>query len=360
MFFFDNDYLDLVNLRKAISMKKALYYKTLENGIVRCQLCPHYCLIGDNERGFCNVRINKEGILYSEFFEKVTSVGLDPIEKKPLYHFYPGSKILSVGSLGCTMKCLFCQNYRISQATPQNYDDTSSFTVQSIVNLANKYSDNIGIAFTYNEPYTFYEYMIEVAMLAKPAGLKTVMVTNGFFNREPLDALLPFIDAFNIDLKAFSESFYNTITQSRLAPVKKTISRIAASKKHLEITNLVIPGMNDNYAEFEEMVRWIAGETGERTVLHISRYFPNFQMKIASTPINILLDFYEIARKHLKYVYLGNIFDIARDTTYCDKCNSTLIVREPGKISITSLDNHGNCTKCGNHVLDHIYYVQPR
>jgi pyruvate formate lyase activating enzyme len=341
-------------------MKKALYYKTLEDGIVKCKLCPHNCLIEDNEHGFCNVRINKAGDLYSELFEKVTPIGLDPIEKKPLYHFYPGTKILSVGSLGCTMKCLFCQNYRISQATTLNIDDTKLFSVQSIVKVATEQVNNIGIAFTYNEPGTFYEYMISVAKLAKPAGLKTVMVTNGYINREPLEELIPFIDAFNVDLKAFSESFYKLISQARLEPVKKTISRIALSQKHLEITNMVIPGMNDNYAEFEEMVRWIAGETGNRTVLHISRYFPDFQMKIASTPINLLLDLYEIAKKHLKYVYLGNVFDSVRDTTYCDKCNSTLIIREPGKVSITGLDIQGNCTKCGNHILDHAYYERPR
>jgi len=339
-------------------MKKALYYKTLENGVVKCKLCPHYCLIGDNEHGECNVRVNKDGDLYSEFFEKVTAVALDPIEKKPLYHFYPGSSILSVGSLGCTMRCLFCQNFRISHPTPQSYDGTNLFTVKAIVKLAIEQENNIGIAFTYNEPGTFYEYMISVAMKAKPAGLKTVMVTNGYINREPLEAIIPYIDAFNVDLKAFSESFYKSITHSHLAPVKKTISRIALSHKHMEITNLVIPGMNDNYKEFEEMVRWIASETGDRTVLHISRYFPNFQMKIASTPINILLNLYEIAKKHLKFVYLGNVSDIGRDTTYCDQCHNKLIVREPGKVLIEGLDKMGNCTKCGNHAIDHVYFEQ--
>lgn len=335
-------------------MKRALYYKTLENGLVKCKLCPHYCMIGDNEHGLCNVRINKKGNLYSELFEKVTAIGFDPIEKKPLYHFYPGSKILSIGSLGCTMKCMFCQNYRISQATPANYTQPNSYTVESIIKLATSQEGNIGIAFTYNEPGTFYEYMIEVAKLAKPAGLKTVMVTNGYINREPTEALLPYIDAFNVDLKAFSESFYKSITQSKLSPVKKTIQRIALAKKHLEITNLVIPGMNDNYAEFEEMVKWIAEETGIQTVLHISRYFPDYQLKIASTPINLLLDLYEIAKKHLKYVYLGNVVDPSRDTTFCDECNNTLIVRELDKTIITGLDSQGNCTNCGNHVLDYI------
>jgi len=341
-------------------MKKALYYKTLENGIVRCELCPHYCMIGDNEHGFCSVRINKEGDLYSESFEKVTSIGLDPIEKKPLYHFYPGSTILSVGSLGCTMRCLFCQNHRISNPTPKGYNDTNLLTVKSIVKLASEQVNNIGIAFTYNEPVTFYEYMISVAKLAKPAGLKTVMVTNGYINREPLEELIPYIDAFNIDLKAFSESFYKSITQSSLEPVKKTISRVALAQKHLEITNLVIPGMNDNYTEFEEMVRWIVAETGDRTVLHISRYFPNFQMKIEATSTDLLLYLYEIAKKHLKYVYLGNVLDTARDTTYCDQCNSALIVRKSGEALIIGLDKHGNCTKCGNHVLDYAYCGKTR
>ena len=336
-------------------MKRALYYKTLENGIVKCKLCPHYCVIGDNEHGLCNVRINKKGNLYSELFEKVTAMGLDPIEKKPLYHFYPGSKILSIGSLGCTMKCMFCQNYRISQATPESYNQPNSYSVESIVKLASKQAGNIGIAFTYNEPGTFYEYMIEVAKLAIPAGLKTVMVTNGYINREPLEALIPYIDAFNVDLKAFSESFYKSITQSRLSPVKKTIQRIAQAKKHLEITNLVIPGMNDNYAEFEEMVLWISKETGDQTPLHISRYFPDYQLKIASTPINLLLDLYEIAKKHLKYVYLGNVVDTSRDTTFCHECNHPLIIREPDKTIITGLDMNGNCTNCGNHVLDYIH-----
>jgi len=335
-------------------MKQALYYKLLGNDIVKCTLCPHNCMIKDNDRGFCNVRINKGGILYSEFFEKVTAVALDPIEKKPLYHFYPGTKILSVGSFGCNMKCLFCQNHQISQAIPDNYDHPKSLGVQSLIDLALQQAENIGIAFTYNEPGTFYEYMIETARLAKPAGLKTVMVTNGYINREPLEVLIPFIDAFNVDLKAFSDSFYKTITRSRLAPVKNTITRIAAAHKHLEITNLVIPGMNDNYDEFEDMVRWIAAETGDQSVLHLSRYFPSYLMKIQGTPVNTLNDLFDIAKKHLKYVYLGNIVDTPRDTTFCDKCNNALIIRMPGNVVISGMDKKGNCMNCGNHVVDYV------
>jgi pyruvate formate lyase activating enzyme len=335
-------------------MKKALYFEKLENGVVKCKLCPHYCMIGEDDHGICNVRINHNGVLYNELFEKVASFGFDPIEKKPLYHFYPGSKILSIGVLGCNLKCMFCHNYRISQISPDEFEHTKLYTAQNIVKIAREAKGNIGIAFTYNEPGTFYEYMLEVSGYAKEYGLKTVMVTNGYINRQPLDELIPFIDAFNVDLKAFSEGFYKEITQSRLAPVKKTIKTIALSGNHLEITNLVIPGLNDNFVEFEEMVKWIAHETGERTVLHISRYFPSYRLKIDATPVNTLLDLYEIAKKHLKFVYIGNVIDTARETTYCDSCNEKLIVRESLKTTIAGLDKEGNCTSCGNHVIDHI------
>ncbi len=335
-------------------MKRALYYEKLEKSIVRCTLCPNFCLIAEEEHGTCNVRINHDGILYTELFGKVASFGFDPIEKKPLYHFYPGSRILSIGTLGCNLKCKFCQNYRISQITLDDFENTKLYTADHIVKIARESEGNIGIAFTYNEPATFYEYMLEVAEIAKKFGLKTVMVTNGYINRQPLSDLLPFIDAFNVDIKAFSEGFYKGITQSHLAPVKKTIKAIAESDSHMELTNLVIPGLNDDYSEFEEMVRWIAEETGDRTVMHISRYFPSYHLQIEATPVNTMLDLYEIARKHLKYVYLGNIVDKTRETTYCDQCNSVLITRESYKTNITGLDNQGNCIVCGNHVIDHL------
>jgi pyruvate formate lyase activating enzyme len=335
-------------------MKQASHYKSLGNGIVRCILCPHYCLIADGERGICYVRHNLSGFLYTELFEKVSSIGVDPIEKKPLYHFYPGSKILSIGSLGCNMKCSFCQNYRISQTNPENFGKLDTFTAEEIVVLALKTPENIGIAFTYNEPWMFYEYMFSISELAKNAGLKTVMVTNGYINRKPLEDLLPVMDAFNVDLKAFTESFYSEITQSKLEPVKKTIARIAAARKHLEITNLVIPGLNDNYTDFERMIKWIVQETGDRTPFHISRYFPNYKLRIDATPIKTLLDLYEIAALHLKYVYLGNVMDNIRESTYCDQCGQILISREGYFTKLIGLDRNGNCTNCSNHIIDHI------
>ncbi|MEI6142964.1 MAG: AmmeMemoRadiSam system radical SAM enzyme [Mariniphaga sp.] len=332
-------------------METSLFYKTFDDGNVKCQLCPHGCLIGNNEHGFCNTKINHDGHLYSETFGKITAISLDPIEKKPLYHFYPGTKILSIGSFGCTLKCSFCQNYGISQVLPGNLNQYANYNPETVVRLALGKPGNIGIAFTYNEPTTFYEFMLKTSNNAVIQGLKTVMVTNGYINPKPLEMLLPFVDAFNVDLKAFSDSFYRSVTQSKLGSVKKAIKQIADSKKHLEITNLVIPGLNDNVYEFEEMVRWIAGETGDRTVLHLSRYFPNYQMEISPTPIHELHELYEIAKKHLKYVYLGNVIDTERNTTYCDECGNKLIVRELANTDILGLDQQGKCRKCGNHIL---------
>ena len=336
-------------------MEKSLFYKTLDDGTIKCQLCPHGCLLGNNEHGFCNTRINHDGQLFTETFGKITSIALDPIEKKPLYHFYPGTKILSIGSFGCTLKCSFCQNSGISQVLPDNFKQFTNYSPETIVKLAMSKPGNIGIAFTYNEPTTFYEFMLSTAELAVKHGLKTVMVTNGHINPKPLERLLPYMDAFNVDLKAFTDNFYQTVTQSTLGPVKKAIKQVANSKKHLEITNLVIPGLNDNVNEFEEMVRWIAGEIGDRTVLHLSRYFPNYQMEIPPTPIHVLHELYEIAKKHLKYVYLGNVIDTERNTTYCDRCGYKLIVREFANTAILGLDQQGKCKKCGNPVLEHLF-----
>ncbi len=335
-------------------MKEASYYKPLGNGVVRCSLCPHYCLIGDGERGICYVRHNLSGYLYTELFEKVSSLGIDPIEKKPLYHFYPGSRILSIGSLGCNMKCSFCQNYRISQVGIETFSQLNTYTATEIVDIARKSTGNLGIAFTYNEPGMFYEYMLNIAELAKKEELKTVMVTNGYINHKPLEELLPVMDAFNVDLKAFTESFYSEITQSRLEPVKKSISRIATAGKHLEITNLVIPGLNDNYSDFESMVQWIADNTGNRTPFHISRYFPGYKLRVEATPIKTLLDLYEIALRHLKFVYLGNVMDSIRESTYCDHCGQKVITREGYSIEINGLDAKGNCNYCGQSIITNI------
>ena len=333
-------------------MKQADFYQLLENGVVQCQLCPHSCLIADGERGICHVRSNRSGVLYSELFEKVSSLGVDPIEKKPLFHFYHGTQILSVGTVGCNLKCNFCQNYRISQAN--NFRPaTKTYTASEIVEMARRTPNNIGIAFTYNEPVISYEYILNIAELAGNYGLKRVLVTNGYINQKPLTKLLPVIDALNVDLKAFTDTFYRGVTQARLEPVKKSLKQISESGKHLEITNLVIPGLNDNYTDFEKMVKWIATETGERTVLHISRYFPNYKLSVSATPLSTLFDLFEIAKANLVFVYLGNAVNNIHESTYCDNCGTKVISREGYRAEVIGLDHNGNCQHCRQHILDY-------
>lgn len=289
------------------NLKEAMYYENLENNNVRCVLCPHYCIIHPSASGMCGVRVNKEGKLYSRVYQKVSSMAFDPIEKKPLYKFHPGSFILSVGTAGCNFKCPFCQNYSIARADPDKID-TTIVTSEELVEraLQLKSRGNIGIAFTYNEPTIWYEYVFETAKLAKARGLANVLVTNGYINHEPLTNLLPYVDAMNIDLKGYSEEFYKDICGGKLESVKETIET-AAKMCHVELTTLVIPGLNDSKDEMEEMCRWIASVSKDMP-LHLSRFFPRYMMKDrASTPVIDLFELRNIAAKHLNNVYIGNV-----------------------------------------------------
>lgn len=288
-------------------MKEAYYYIKLDHQRVKCTLCPHECIINEGKRGICLVRKNISGILYAETWEQASVLNVDPVEKKPLYAFYPRKPVLSLGSLGCNMLCRFCQNSDISRCLPQNYSLTS-FPVKDVIEKAINIPDNIGIAYTYNEPIVWYEYMLETAREAKKKQLKNIVVSNGYFSREPLQELLPYIDAFNVDLKAFNNKFYKGLTGSKLEPVLETIKEIVAYGLHPEITNLIIPGYNDDEEEFENMIRWIKDHAGEDTVLHISRFFPAYKMlDTPLTPVDTIKRLQEIARRHLNHVFPGNV-----------------------------------------------------
>ncbi len=337
-------------------MKKAAFFEKLGQKKVKCNLCPHHCQIYDGKSGICLVRKNIDGELFSENYEKISAITPDPIEKKPLYHFYPGQKILSIGSVGCNLKCKFCQNYEISQTTVNDYAFLKSYTSEEVVQRALEHSKNIGIAYTYNEPIIWYEFLLETSRLAKQNGLKNVLVSNGFINPKPLEILLETIDAFSIDLKAFTENFYKTLTSSSLAPVLKSIKQIKKAGKHIELTNLVITGLNDDEAKFKEMVDWIVDECGEDTVLHISRYFPMFKIKNLPTQASKLASLYEIAARKLHYVYLGNIKTLEAQNTFCPNCNALLISRSAYNTKIEKLDKSGNCASCGHHLLK--YFVR--
>jgi pyruvate formate lyase activating enzyme len=279
-----------------------MFYKKLDNKKVLCSLCPHNCIINDGETGICNVRKNKDGILYSINYAKVTSLAMDPIEKKPLNRFYPGKSILSLGTFGCNFSCPFCQNCTI--ATQEPYSEY--IESEKVIDLAMKQDNCIGIAFTYNEPSIWYEYVYETSKLSKAAGLKNVLVTNGYINKEPLEKLIPYIDAVNIDVKAFDKKFYKDLCNGNLEYVKKSVE-ICSRSCHVEITTLIIPELNDNIDDIEKLSIWISN-INNNIPLHLSRFFPRYKMReFYPTPIETLKSLYNVTKKHLKYVYLGNI-----------------------------------------------------
>ena len=327
-------------------MKEALFY-TSSQGIVHCQLCPKACKIDPGNAGNCFVRENRDGKLYTAIYNQVSAIHIDPIEKKPLFHFHPGKQILSVGAIGCNLHCSFCQNYSISQCKPADYFWLKDMTVDQIVEQASRIENNIGIAYTYNEPFMFYEFMLDISREARLHNLKNVVVSNGFVNGAPLKAILPYIDAFNIDLKSFNDQFYRTQAKGRLAPVLKTIETIAASGTHLEITFLIIPGVNDDIQEFEAMLSWIYDHLGENVPLHLSRYFPQYKMSQPATPEETLIRFYRLARKKINHVFLGNIYTPDKANTYCPHCGHEVISRNRYQVKPAGLDETGACLSCG-------------
>ena len=327
-------------------MQEALFYEKLEDEKVRCLLCPHECLLNEGKIGICRVRKNISGELYALNDGIISSANLDPIEKKPLYHFYPGSLILSIGSYGCNMHCQFCQNWDISQPKDSNFNLQPIVPTSEVIKTALNQKENIGIAYTYNEPIVSYEYVMKTAAIAKENGLKNVMVSNGFINQEPLLQILPFIDAWNIDLKAFDDSFYKRLTGARLAPVLETLKTVRRSNAHLEITMLVIPGENDDANEFKQMVDWLANELGEDTILHLSRYFPRYRHQSAITPAHKLLEFYNIARQRLHWTYVGNIELDIGSNSICPKCQNIVVWRKGYHTAVRGLDEAGNCKFC--------------
>ena len=335
-------------------MYEASFYRKVENNKVQCELCPRFCIVEEGRFGNCHARRNRGGMLSSEVYGKLSAVNMDPIEKKPLYHFYPGKEIMSVGSTGCNMHCIFCQNYTLSQCDIRKPVVIKSLTVDNLVKAAQKAKKNIGVAFTYNEPTVNYEFMIETARMIKQNNMVTAMISNGYINPDPLDMLLEYIDAFNIDLKGFSEQFYKKYSKATLAPVLETIRQISRSGKHLELTNLVIPNANDDEDVFTEMCQWIANELGPSTVLHLSRYFPRFELNQYPTPPELLFQLYDIAKEHLDYVYLGNMATEIHSNTYCPVCKNTLIERTYYHIVFKGIDSEGKCTHCNTKVIENI------
>jgi pyruvate formate lyase activating enzyme len=328
-------------------LKEALYYHKLDNNVVQCQLCPRKCVIPEGKRGFCGVRENQGGILYTFSYGKLVSFNdRDPIEKKPLFHFLPGTRTFSIATAGCNLKCKFCQNWEISQKLPEEV----TYTRVEPEELVNKVKESgcPTIAYTYTEPTIFYEYMLETAKLAHEQGLRNVMHSNGYINEEPLRKLAKYLDAANIDLKGFTDEYYSRFTEGLMEPVLKTLKVLKEEGVHIELTNLVLSGFNDDPENITRMCTWIKDNLGPDTPLHFSRAFPMYKLtSINPTPVETL----ERARKiamdcGLKYVYIGNVTGNPGENTYCPKCKKAIIQRR----AIFLLENDvvdGKCKFCG-------------
>lgn len=320
----------------------------IDKGKAECLLCPHFCKIGVDKTGICGVRKNTGSAIVLQTYGVISGYSPDPVEKKPLYHFFPGHNILSVGSYGCNMRCDFCQNYHISQNIPDRVK--SEISPADLIKAAKAYEKNVGLAFTYNEPIIWFEFMRDTAVLAKEAGMFTVMVSNGFANPGPLGEIISFIDGFNIDLKAFNSKFYHDLTGADIEPVKDGLKQIARSGRHLEITTLIIPGQNDDEKEMEKETKWIADELGKNVPLHLSRYFPTYKRKDPATAQSKIERLAQIASKNLNHVYIGNTFSGERQNTLCPDCGATVTERSGYKTKLINLDARGRCTECGNMI----------
>jgi pyruvate formate lyase activating enzyme len=328
-------------------MKEALYYKKLADEKVNCTLCPKNCIIAEGKYGFCNARKNIEGKLYSAVYGNPSSMCIDPIEKKPLYHFLPGSTSLSIGTFGCNLSCKHCQNWTIARAKPpESFEEaTPEVLVEQAVDQG-----CASISYTYNEPAIFFEYVLDTAKLARKKGLRNVIVTNGFINEKPLKEWATVIDAANVDLKAFNEKFYSEICLAKLQPVLKTLKIISKTKMWFEITNLIIPTKNDDFNEIKKMCGWIKANIGTEKPLHFTAFYPCYKMMgVPPTSPETLKKARKIALGiGIKYVYTGNVTADEGSHTYCPKCKQPVIQRS--YFSIISNEIKNSKCPCGEKV----------
>jgi pyruvate formate lyase activating enzyme len=326
--------------------KEAILYDTIGKAL-KCKVCERRCLISTGKRGFCEMRENIEGKLYSLNYAAASSVAVDPIEKKPLFHFYPGSTVLSLGSVGCNFRCKHCQNWNISQSALEDIT-LREILPEDAVKLA---IDNNckSIAWTYNEPTMWLEYTIDSAKIAKKNNIKTVYVTNGYMTEDSLENISPVLDAANVDLKGMSEKFYKELCDARMQPVLDNIQRIYDKKIHMEITNLMIPGYNDSEENINGLVNFMVDEVGVDVPLHFTRFFPYYELNnVPPTAVSDLEKAYNIAKNAgIKYVYIGNVPSGTGENTYCYSCGELLVERNGYHIMDDSLKKKKECPKCG-------------
>ena len=330
-------------------MHKARLWKTLKDETLQCELCSHFCVIKPGERGKCAVRVNQEGTLYTLTYDRVAALNLDPVEKKPLYHFMPGSLTFSMGTMGCNLSCAFCQNYSLSQPPREGREVTGQEVTPQILVDAALQKKAASISYTYSEPTIFFEIMSDTASLALDNGLKNIMVSNGFMTIKCLDELAPYIQAINVDLKGFTEEFYLEHCGARLKPVLENLVHIRKLGWWLEVTTLVIPGLNDSDEEFRRVASFIRDELGADTPWHLSRFHPDFKMlDRAPTPVKTLERARGIGQDEgLHYVYMGNV--PGDSSTRCPECGELCIDRRGFAVS-GCITEKGRCGKCGQEI----------
>jgi len=316
---------------------------------VRCNLCPHRCIIADGERGRCRVRENRGGRLYSMVYGNPCAVHVDPIEKKPFYHFLPGAAAFSLATAGCSLRCLYCQNWTISQVPPEETENVD-LPPEMVVQYAQRYDAPV-IAYTYSEPMVFYEYMLATAQKARAAGLRNVVISAGFINPEPLRELCTVVDAIKIDLKGYDEEFYRKVCEAELAPVLEAIRIIYESGIHLEIVNLVVPTLNDSLEQLRALARWVAQELSPDIPLHFSRFYPQYKLtNLPPTPVETLDRARQVAMEEgMRFVYVGNVPGHPGDNTYCHACGRLIIGRTGFAVTEYHLQS-GRCAFCGQAI----------
>jgi pyruvate formate lyase activating enzyme len=318
---------------------------------VRCELCPRYCVIPEGGSGDCRIRVNIDGRLRATTYGRPSAIHIDPMEKKPLYHFRPGSSVLSIGTAGCNLHCRNCQNWQLSQRGGEEMEQIHQALPEDLVRAARE-RDCQAIAYTYSDPVVFYEYVRDSAELAREKGLSNVLVTAGYINPEPLRELCRWVDASNTDLKAFDDGFYREVCGARLQPVLDSLAGMRAAGIWLEVTNLLIPGLNDDMASVRRMAEWMRRELGAGTPLHFSRFQPMYRMRnLPPTPVETL----ERARAEaldagLEHVYIGNLFGHEAETTYCPRDGTPLLRRIGYRILERRLTPDGRCPQCNEPI----------
>lgn len=332
-----------------IPLHEARYYRKLEGNAVQCELCFRRCVVTDGNTGFCRNRVNRGGTYYTKVYARPSALQIDPIEKEPSFHMLPDSLIFCTGTASCNNRCKFCHNWHLSQRAFEDIDSVDA-SPQEIVMLAKAY-DCKSVSFTYNEPTVFYEYMFDVIKEAKKAGLHALFHTNGSMNAAPMLALLDYVDAVTVDLKAFTSQFYHEVSSSQLEPVLETLKRIRARGVHLEIVNLVIPTLNDNMDDIRRMCVWIKENLGDEVPLHFTRFFPAYRLtNLPPTPISTLESAASTADDvGLRYVYVGNTPGHTRNSTFCPNCKKRIIQRFHFSVLDMQVEK-GKCGYCGQQI----------